>query len=129
MRKEGIIAIILDKEGRFLIGKRSMYKSSAPGYWVPISGIIEEGENEINAVVREVFEELGVVSQPIEKIGILDTDDGLYRLHWWKVEIIEGKPKVTSNEFSEIRWINLKEFKLLFPIHQQNILFLELYLK
>lgn len=49
-----MVAVIVDNMGRFLLGKRSPHRASAPGYWVPISGCIENDENEVHRNVEEV---------------------------------------------------------------------------
>lgn len=82
MKRDAIVAIIRDREGRFLIGKRNLNKAAAPGYWVPVSGKLEEGETQEEALVREVYEEIGVRARPIKKVGEIDTHDGKFRLHW-----------------------------------------------
>ena len=54
--KVQVVAAVLIKDNKFLLGKRAMYKKSAPGFWCPVSGKIELNETEQQAVVREVFE-------------------------------------------------------------------------
>lgn len=51
-------AIILDKAGRILLGKRA--RGYGEGLWALVGGKPEEGESFENAIRREVREELGV---------------------------------------------------------------------
>ena len=92
-----VVAAVLDREGRFLIGKRSPHKQSAPGYWCPISGRVEPGETQAEAVVREVREETGLRVRARSKVAECDTHDGSAIIHWWRVETLdeaEGLPPV-----------------------------------
>ena len=57
MMKAQVVAAIIIKGDRFLLGKRSLEKRLAPGYWSPISGKVELGESEEEAISRECNEE------------------------------------------------------------------------
>jgi hypothetical protein len=48
--KVHVVAAVIGRRGRLLLGKRSLSKTSAPGYWTPIVGRIEAGESEEDAV-------------------------------------------------------------------------------
>lgn len=113
--------IILEKDGKFLLGKRSEWKAKAPGYWCPISGHIESSESEEEAVIREAMEELGIEVKPIKKFVSTPTHDNTVMLHWWKAEIISGIPKINNNENSEIRWFSKEELVLLTPAFKEDI--------
>jgi 8-oxo-dGTP pyrophosphatase MutT (NUDIX family) len=58
-------AIIFDEQGRMLLHKRS-----DNGDWHPPSGCIEPDESPTDAVVREVWEETGLIVEPVSLIGI-----------------------------------------------------------
>lgn len=51
---------IYNKDGRFLIQKRSKNKKSLPGIWSVTCGAVSSGENSLEAGVREVGEEVGL---------------------------------------------------------------------
>ena len=51
--------IIYDSNDRILLAKRSLSKSLDPGLWETIGGRIEPGETPVQALLREVSEELG----------------------------------------------------------------------
>ena len=113
--------IVLEKDGKFLLGKRSAWKVKSPGYWCPISGHIEQNETEEAAVIREAQEELGILVRPIQKIASIPTNDGTVMLHWWKTQIIEGVPHINNNENEEIRWFSKEELKTLEPTFKEDI--------
>lgn len=41
MQKHQVVAAIIRKGNKFLMGKRALTKKSAPGFWSPICGRIE----------------------------------------------------------------------------------------
>lgn len=113
--------IILELNGKFLLGKRAEWKAKAPGYWCPISGHIEENESEEEAVIREANEELGIIVRPISKIASTPTHDNTVMLHWWKAEILSGIPALNNNENSELGWFTIEELQKLQPVFKEDI--------
>lgn len=55
-----VLGVVMRKDGRFLITKRAMDKSWAPGWWEVSGGACMAGEESADAVKREVFEETGL---------------------------------------------------------------------
>jgi 8-oxo-dGTP pyrophosphatase MutT (NUDIX family) len=115
------VTIVIKKDNRYLLGKRSLWKVSAPGYWCPVSGKIEAGETEAETVYREAFEEVGLKVEPLKKLCEMDTRDGSCRLHWWTVKILEGEAFLKNNEHSEIGWFTIEEMALLDPIFHEDL--------
>ncbi|MFL6374335.1 MAG: NUDIX domain-containing protein [Pyrinomonadaceae bacterium] len=60
----GVAAIIRDREGRILLQR------TKSGYWNLPAGAIDPGEKPAQAIVREVFEETGLVARPVSLIGV-----------------------------------------------------------
>ncbi|HEY3251006.1 MAG TPA: NUDIX domain-containing protein, partial [Ignavibacteria bacterium] len=58
----------------------------AGGFWCPVSGRIENGETQQNAVIREALEEVGLNVKPIKKVWECEAEHGGYLLHWWTVD-------------------------------------------
>jgi len=125
MEKVQVGAAVIEKSGRFLLGKRSRWKTSAPGYWSPISGRIEPGESEDAALVREVNEEVGLAVAPVRKLGECDTHDGRARIHWWLVKTISGEAYLRNDEHSDLRWFTLDELSSLSPFFSQDLEFFQ----
>lgn len=65
-----VLAIVQNAEGKYLITQRSMDKSWAAGWWEVTGGGVLSGETSVQAVVREVREEVGldVSGQPLEPV-------------------------------------------------------------
>ena len=121
MKQIQAVTIIIEKEGRYLLGKRSSWKASAPGYWCPVSGKIESGESEVEAVCREAFEEVGLTVEPVKKLCEMDTRDGSGRLHWWTVRIVAGEAFLKNDEHSEIGWFTVEEISFLEPTFHEDL--------
>jgi 8-oxo-dGTP diphosphatase len=118
-RKVGVIVLIRDAAGRFLIGRRSPEEPSSPGYWLPVAGTVERGESEEAAVVREALEESGLEVAPVQRVASHDTTDGVYRLHYWRVTLQGGQLRL-SPEHAELGWFTLEEALRLAPMHPET---------
>lgn len=55
-----VLGVIQHTDGRYLITKRVMTKSWAPGWWEVSGGAAQAGEDSIDAVKREILEETGL---------------------------------------------------------------------
>ncbi|MEN3263653.1 NUDIX domain-containing protein, partial [Pseudonocardia sp.] len=88
-RREAIVTV-LRRDNRLLVIQRSP-EARHPGYWAPLSGKLERGETQEEAVVREVHEEVGLTVTPRAKVCESVTGDGEFRLHWWTAETEPGE--------------------------------------
>lgn len=112
-RPEAVVAV-LARGGRFLVVRRGPWVVR-PGYWTPLSGRVEPGETQPQALVREVREEVGLTVVPGAKVWECDTDDGSFRLHWWTGEVTGGELVPDPREVSDARWVLPEEFAGLSP--------------
>jgi len=116
-----VVAAVIERGGRFLLGKRSLTKSSAPGFWHAICGRVEFGESEMDAVQREVLEETGLRVRATEPVWQADTRDGTARIHWWRVELLDERPaQLLEEEHSELRWVSAQEMRHLEPVFTED---------
>lgn len=118
--KEAVM-IVLKEDDKYLLGKRANWKAKAPGYWCPISGHIEKGESEVDAVKREAREELGITVRPLRKLTSIPTHDNTVMLHWWQAEILAGMPQIMNNENEEIKWFTSEELMKLQPVFKEDM--------
>jgi len=65
--------ILIDSEGRYLLGQRPEGKPYA-GYWEVPGGKVEKGETIFQALQRELQEELGISIQSSQELTILEHD-------------------------------------------------------
>lgn len=110
---QAVVAVVVDR-GRVLLIQRGP-AVVFPGYWAPLSGRIEPGESQPEAVVREVREEVGLRVRPLAKVWECDTDDGAYRLHWWTAQLLGGELALDPGEVSQARWLTPAEYRELTP--------------
>jgi len=105
-----LVAAIVEREGRFLFGKgHSSERAATPGYWCPISGRSEPGEDQAEAVVREVFRETGLRVRALAKVNECPARDGSALMHFWRVELLDEAPALLANdERSELAWVTLR---------------------
>jgi 8-oxo-dGTP diphosphatase len=112
-RREAIVAV-LRRDDRVLVIQRSP-QVRHPGYWGPLSGKLELGETQEEAVVREVHEEVGLTVTPLAKVWESVTGDHQFRLHWWTAETEAGEVIMGPGEVSDARWVTAEEFLTMEP--------------
>jgi 8-oxo-dGTP pyrophosphatase MutT (NUDIX family) len=114
-QREAIVAV-LRRADRVLVIRRGP-DSARSGYWAPLSGKLEPGETQEEALVREVHEEVGLAVSPLRKVWQSETDDGTFRLHWWTAtETGNGTIVPDPGEVSEVRWVTPAEFLTMTPL-------------
>jgi 8-oxo-dGTP pyrophosphatase MutT (NUDIX family) len=117
-----VVAAVIEREGRFLLGKRSLTKRSAPGFWHAVCGRVEPGESEAESVQREVLEETGLSVRAVDQVCRADTRDGTACIHWWRVETLDDRPaQLLGDEHSELRWVNVREMRDLDPVFPEDL--------
>ncbi|RFC77581.1 NUDIX hydrolase [Streptomyces sp. AcE210] len=113
VRREAVVAV-LRQDGRVLVIRRGP-TARLPGYWAPLSGTIEPGERQQDALVREVREEVGLRVAPLGKVWECTSADGSFVLHWWTAAVEGGQLTLDPGEVSEARWVTAEEFGQLQP--------------
>lgn len=123
-QREAIVAV-LRRADRVLVIRRGP-DSARSGYWAPLSGKLEPGETQEEALVREVHEEVGLAVSPLSKVWESVTDDGTFRLHWWTAtETGNGTIVPDPGEVSEVRWVTPAEFLTMTPLFDADREFFE----
>lgn len=104
-----VVVGALVTEGRVLLVHRRADKPARPGLWDLPGGVIEEGESELRALARELYEELGVqvstdsaahlvrvMAGPVEEPALLSA---------WLITQWQGSPaNVAPDEHDDIGW-------------------------
>jgi 8-oxo-dGTP diphosphatase len=118
---EVVGAVIVDARGRLLtVRKRGTGRFMLPG------GKREVGEDDLAALSRELFEELGVTLLRAEPFGYFEAPaanepDAVVRSHAY-IAAIEGEIAVAA-EIEELRWIDPAEPQVeLAPLLEREIL-------
>jgi len=111
-------ALLIDDNGRVLLGLRASSKKIWPGHWDTIGGRVEAGENLQAAMIREVQEEIGVTPTTFDLIAVVrereperhgDMLHHIYAVRAWS----GGAPQNVSDEHSELRWFEVAEMSRL----------------
>ena len=109
-----VVVGALVREGRVLLVHRSPNKRAYPDVWDLPGGLIEAGESELDALTRELHEELGVqiatcsashlcrlTAGPTEEPALLSA---------WLVRDWQGTPaNVAPEEHDDIGWFGIEE--------------------
>jgi len=120
---EGIVAVI-ERHRRVLVIRRAQ-GVPFPGYWAPLSGRLEPGEQQAEALVREVREEVGLVVRAGRKVWECPSSDGVYRLHWWIAHLEDEAHDVVPDprEVGAYAWVEPAEFERLDPVFEADAVF------
>ena len=102
------VAVVLKKGEKYLLIKRAKH-GTAEDYWCPVTGAVEDGESQAQAVKREAREELGILVHPIQKVWECMTDDQEYLLHWWHAILKSDHVTANPAEVKEYRWLTYAE--------------------
>lgn len=107
MLKDGVVAVLKDEEGRYLLIRRGAKLRRAPGVWCFVGGEVEAGETFAQAVEREVREEVGLRVRSLDKVHESLSPEGEYRLHWMAVQSLDTAvlPVAHPVEVAEHRWL------------------------
>ena len=86
------VGVLFDRDGRFLLTSRPAAKVYA-GYWEFPGGKFEPGETVVQALRRELHEELGITIDDAEpwQVELVDYPHALVRLHFCKVRAWHGE--------------------------------------
>ena len=111
------VAILIKRENKgkisFLMMMSSKKKAGEKyaGYYRPLSGWIEEGEDEVSAIIREIREEIGHKAIPTQKIDELPADVPNLTFHWWVGTLVdEDAPfMIQEDEISHVKWFAFEE--------------------
>lgn len=111
----GVKVFLKNKEGKFLLVKRSFKKyPDVKGVWDIVGGRIEVGTTLMENLRREVFEEtkLKIISEPklISAQDIIsNSEKHIVRISY--VADTDGDPVLDMEENTEYRWLSIEEIK------------------
>lgn len=104
------IGVLLDDQGRVLLGRRS-----DNGRWALPGGIVDPGEQPADAAVREVYEETGVMAVPEALTSVTisapitypNGDQVRYLELTFRCQPVGGQARVNDAESVEVGWYPL----------------------
>ena len=104
--------LIVDGEGKYLLLQRSVNSKGNPAKWELPGGKVDEGESLEEALVREVEEETGLVT---EITGLIGTTESILKDKKIVYVIMEGRGDeyriALSEEHDDFAWVNPQDLR------------------
>jgi isopentenyldiphosphate isomerase len=117
---------VMNSKNELLLQKRSANKDSCPNMWyVSVGGHIEANEDNVQTIIRECSEELGLdISDQIDQVKYLYTfkeivilnsgqfiDNEFYDVYLLKIDLDPDTLVLQEDEVAEVKFIGYNEFK------------------
>jgi ADP-ribose pyrophosphatase YjhB (NUDIX family) len=117
----GASAVVRDDQGRILLMRRG-----DDGRWGLPAGMIEPGEQPSDAVLREVFEETGIIAE-IERVGGVGMHETVYPngdrceylTVWFQCRAVGGEARPDGDESLEVGWFAVDDLP---PLGERTLL-------
>lgn len=105
----------LNSKNELLLQKRSETKRVYPGMWAITGGAVDSGELPIEALYREVKEELGITILPeeTELLMSLQRTYDFVDIYLVRKDFDIKDVTMQPEEVTEVKWITINEFKAL----------------
>lgn len=100
-----VLGIVADEHNRVLLVRR-------PGgdRWFFPGGKIEAGEQEADALVREVAEETGVQCEVLRPVGRRIHPETSREISYWLCRFLDGTIRVQdTDEIAEAKWVTIEQ--------------------
>jgi len=107
-----VAALVVGDDGHVLLARRAHEPDA--GLWDLLGGFLEEGEEPLDGLRRELLEETGLEVEPHDFLGaFLDTyGEGPQAANVlnlvWRARIVAGQP-VSADDVAELRWFPREE--------------------
>lgn len=112
---------VIERGGRYLMIQRAAGLVRA-GHWCLPGGHVEPGETSRDAVTRELAEELGLIVEPIQRLGSLRVHTSRrYILAVWRVRVVSGEMAINPKEIAATVWLDPDGIRRLSPALDSNL--------
>jgi 8-oxo-dGTP diphosphatase len=102
-----VSALVRDDRGRILLARRAVEPGA--GLWDLLGGFMDEGEEPVEALRRELREETGLDLEPGEFLGAIpDTygSEGNATINfYWEGRLAPGEPR-PADDVAELAWVS-----------------------
>ena len=112
----GVQAIIINSKKQILISQRSSLKEKLPLKWECNGGALLLGENIIDGLIREIYEELGIKLLREEAIFLktVKKDYEFKEIYLFKKDIKKEDIKFTDGEAIDAKWVDINKYTKMF---------------
>ena len=101
--------VLLICNGRFLLLRRSESDPSHPLWWGLPGGRMEQGENPLEAAIRETQEETGIRLHPNQLKSVGTYNENGHQIHLFKAITRRSTARLRDGEHDRYAWITKKE--------------------
>ncbi len=117
LRHRAVGIMVLDSRDRLLVHRRADHKDVWPGRWdLAAGGVVEHGEDYVDAACRELSEELGVHTNELEWLGVHAYEDESVRaIAAFFLARHEGDVRFDDGEVVEARWVPPRVLRAMLP--------------
>lgn len=120
----GVTAVVLDDDSRVLLGQRA-----DNGRWGLITGMLEPGEQPAIGLLREVYEETGVVASVLHLASVNSQDPvqfpngdvAQFLDMTFLCRYVDGEARVNDDESLAVGWFELDDLPDLPPSHLRRL--------
>ncbi len=112
----GVQAIIINSKKQILISQRSALKAKLPLKWECNGGALLSGEDAVDGLIREIYEELGIRLLKEEAIFLktAKNDHRFKEIYLFKKDIEIDKIQYKDGEAIDAKWVDINEFISMF---------------
>ena len=101
--------LLLVKNNKFLLVKRSFSEKNYSGFWGLPGGSIEKNETPTDALIREIKEELGIVIPNFTLLKKYNTDNKLINVYIYNSSDFDEKKIILNEEHTEYGFFSYYE--------------------
>ena len=107
-----ITGIIQNSRSQILITRRNKNKKVYPGLWECTGGSVKAEESSIEAVIREINEEIGVELKPTEGklLGTIQRSNYFRDVWKFKKDVLKEDINYNYGEVIDFKWVSLEEY-------------------
>lgn len=112
----GVQAIIINSKNQILISQRAKNKKVLPLKWECNGGAVLSGENILDGLIREVYEELGIYLDKDSAIFLktAKNDNVFKEIFIFKKDVSIDEIKFEDGEAQNAKWVTIDEFVKMF---------------